>query len=101
MGEGRPEHGRAPEPEGLRRLPCLGSFAVARAREPEIGDPNPPVSSDEDVVRLEVAMNQPRGVSVIEAATGAQEHRDDLAPRAGLRGGPVSKGPPSTSSIAI
>ena len=48
-------------------------------REPEVADEDAPVDRDEDVLRLEVAMNEARVVRGAEALSGLQERVEDRA----------------------
>jgi hypothetical protein len=49
-----------------------------RAREPEVGQPRHPVAPDQHVLRLEIAMNQPRRVRGRQPPPRRQEHLHDL-----------------------
>jgi hypothetical protein len=55
-----------------------GSLA---AREAEVEDPQAPVLADQGVLGLEVAVDEAGLVGGGEAASGLQEHGDDLGPR--------------------
>ncbi|MFO0633675.1 MAG: hypothetical protein U0168_12565 [Nannocystaceae bacterium] len=63
-----------------------------RAREAEVEHARSIVASDQHVVGLEVAVDDALGVGGGEALAGAQEHREDLVPRARLRVAPRPQG---------
>ena len=65
------------------RVAGLRVARVRRVREPEVDDERAPVAREEDVVRLEVAMDDPRRVRRRETAPGVEEDGDNLAPCAG------------------
>jgi hypothetical protein len=51
-----------------------------RAREPEVHHANATLVSNHDVVGLEVAMDQPRGMGCRHAAPGREHHVEHLSP---------------------
>ena len=76
---------RPESPLGCEPAPSssvVSSATTARvldaAREPEVGDDDPAVAPAQHVVRLEVAMHEPRGVRGREPATRGAERVDDV-----------------------
>ncbi len=63
------------------------------AREPEIGDARPAVLADQDVVRLDVAVDEPLLVRRREAAAGLDPRDERGLPRAGLLAAQVAERP--------
>ncbi|MEZ4452108.1 MAG: hypothetical protein R3B09_21770 [Nannocystaceae bacterium] len=81
------ERARSPDVEGLG----LAGGLRAAAGEAEVHHPHPAVVAEHDVLGLDVAVDEPRGVGRREAAAGVEHHRQRLAPadpliEAGLEG---------------
>jgi hypothetical protein len=70
------------------------SVVARRTCQPEVGDSHAPVIADEDVVRLEVAVNEARRVRGGEALARLAHHPHDLARRSQPRREPVAQRAP-------
>ncbi|HEU0032763.1 MAG TPA: hypothetical protein VFQ53_19160 [Kofleriaceae bacterium] len=82
--------GRRPG-RGIRRV---DRHRVAGDREAEVGDPRAPAVVHDRVVRLEVAMDDPRGVRGREPRGALREHVDDRGGRGPGLGEPRAQRPP-------
>jgi hypothetical protein len=66
--------------------------SLADAGEPEVGDGDPAVAAAQHVARLEVAVDDARGVGRREAAPGGEERVEDRGGRARAGAQPVVEG---------
>ena len=95
---GRHVRRRPDDRAGLRVVAAGDDAGVAaalrgvQAGDAEVGDAHAPVGADEDVVRLDVAVDDAGAVRRRQAGAGLQEHRDDLRPASRALGQPARHG---------
>ncbi len=78
---GRDVAGRADEPRRGAASARAVAVELRDRREPEVGDPRAPVATDEDVLRLDVAVDQPGRMRCCDATPGTDEHAHALEVR--------------------
>ncbi len=89
----RPRARHRPAGAGLGRARlALRGIAHELPREPEVGNPHAPVVADQQVLRLDVAVDEARGVRGREAFPRLPEHPEDLRQRPGVAREPGAKG---------
>ncbi|HZJ68001.1 MAG TPA: hypothetical protein VFD36_31065, partial [Kofleriaceae bacterium] len=73
----------------ISRRPSNGVIARRRpAGQSEVADLDAAIATEQDVLRLEIAVDDARGVRGGESLASEQEHRDDVAPAARTLGDP-------------